>query len=150
MTTALRLISLEDIELILPFVPAYQEFEEVEMTDKERESSVRGLISGPKLGGIWIIYNDSKPVGYIALCVGYSFEFGGLDAIIDEFYILPKYRGKGLGRKALELIKIESKKIGLRALHLEVVRTNSRAQSLYSRAQFKAREKYILMSVTLN
>ena len=87
--------------------------------------------------------------GYIALTYGYSLEFGGRDAFIDEFYIRPDFRGEGLGQTILGLIQQEAERLGIRALHLEVARTNLRAQRLYARANFQPRNKYVLMSATL-
>ncbi len=149
MTIAIQRASIQHLELILPLVRAYHEFEEVDTTESARESSIRQLLSNHSLGGIWLIYSDKTLAGYIALCQGYSIEFGGYDAFIDEFYIQTEFRGRGLGKQTLEFVKTEAKKIGIRALHLEVAHTNTNAQRLYSQAQFKPREKYMLMSVTL-
>ena len=145
----IQLASEDDLAEILPFVCAYHEFEELNLTDIERERSVRTLLSDRLLGGIWLVHVDVEPVGYIALCFGYSIEFAGQDAFVDEFYIHPKFRDKGIGTKVLELIKEEAIKMNIRALHLEVARSNRKAQGLYSRAHFKAREKYVIMSVNL-
>jgi hypothetical protein len=35
------------------------------------------LLDDDRLGRIWIIQSDHQAVGYIALCLGYSIEFGG-------------------------------------------------------------------------
>lgn len=149
MDVRLEMVSENHLEELLPLVRAYHEFEKIHISDLEREKAVRCLVSDRALGGIWYVYTDREIAGYIALCVGFSIEFSGFDAFIDEFYIRPEYRGKGIGTKVLELAKAEAKKIGIRALHLEVARTNVTAQNIYSRANFKAREKYVLMSVNL-
>jgi GNAT superfamily N-acetyltransferase len=149
MHAEIRFASEDDIDLMLPLVRAYHEHEGLDISDSERESSVRGLISDHAFGGIWLIYVGGAPVGYIVLCKGYSIEFGGYDAFIDEFYIRPEFRGKGFGKSSLELIKAEATKIGIRALHLEVARTNEIARKLYAGAGFEAREKYVLMSIIL-
>ena len=150
MTTDLGLTSLDDLEWILPLVKAYHDFEDVHMSDAGRAASVRELLSNSSYGGIWGIYHDGRPVGYLALCTGYSIEFGGQDAFIDEFYIKPDYQGRGVGSKALALIKSEAAKRGLRALHLEVDRSNRTAKRVYAKAQFIERDKYLLMSCSLS
>jgi len=61
-----------------------------------------------------LLYNDVEFVGYIALCVGYSIEFAGL----DEFYIHPEFRSKGIGTKVLVLVKAEARKMEIQAIHL--------------------------------
>lgn len=149
MEIKIQLASKDDLSELLPFVHAYHDFEGIVLTEFERERSVRSLLSDMSLGGIWLAYEGTEIVGYIALCVGYSIEFGGLDAFVDEFYIHPNYRGKGIGKTVLEFVKVEARKMNIRALHLEVSRTNTKAREFYSRANFKAREKYVLMSVKL-
>ncbi len=134
---------------LLPLVREYHEFEEIILTEVARENSLRTLLAHRNLGGIWMVYADNKPIGYIALCVGYSIEFNGLDAFVDEFFIQSEFRHKGIGLKVLDLIKVEARKMQIRAIHLEVSRMNYRAQALYKRANFKPREKYLLMSVDL-
>ncbi len=134
---------------LLPLVRAYHTFEGFNLSEKVREEAVRKLLCDRSLGGIWLIYNGLELVGYITLCVGFSLEFAGLDGFVDEFYIHPPFRGKGMGTKVLVLIKAEAKKMNIQALHLEVARKNVQAQALYAKADFKTREKYVLMSVNL-
>ncbi len=150
MTIQLQLLTENQIDTVLPLVAAYHEFESLETTEIERTSAIRKLISDHNLGGIWLIYSEEELAGYIALCRGFSIEFGGFDAFVDEFYLLPKFRGQGIGAETLEQIKAEASKMDIEALHLEVARANTRAQKLYAKAQFKPRDKYVLMTVQLS
>jgi GNAT superfamily N-acetyltransferase len=149
MTPEIKIASIEDLEILLPLVRAFHEFEDIHITEEQRESSLTALLANAELGGIWLIYYNRQLVGYVALCLGYSIEFSGKDAFIDEFYIRPEFRGKGLGTQTLEFIKIAAKNLDIRAIHLEVARTNTNAHQLYSRSSFEVREKYVLMSVNL-
>ena len=149
MSCKLQLASIEELPLLLPLVTAYHEFESIHQTDQYRQKALSDLLSDNSLGGIWLIAQDTHTAGYIALTFGYSIEFGGRDAFIDEFYICPELRGQGLGKKALDLIQAVSKSLGIRALHLEVAHANKRAQRLYTHANFQARSNYILMSADL-
>ena len=76
-------------------------------------------------------------------------EFAGMEATIDESYIKPEHRRKGLGTEVLECIKVKVREDGINALHLEVARTNTKARNLYSRAGFTPRERYTQMSIKL-
>jgi ribosomal protein S18 acetylase RimI-like enzyme len=149
MSTSIQRATIADRQVLLPLVQAFHEFENLQLTATQRESSIAALLTNATFGGIWLIFHDGELVGYIALCLGYSIEFSGKDAFIDEFYIRPEFRGQGIGRATLELITVAAKTLDVRAIHLEVARTNTRAQKLYAQANFKAREKYVLMSVTL-
>jgi ribosomal protein S18 acetylase RimI-like enzyme len=149
MKVEIKIASIADLEILLPLVRAFHEFENLQIADDRRKSSLITLLGNKNLGGIWLIYGDLQPVGYIVLCGGYSIEFGGKDAFIDEFYISPEFRGRGIGTQTLESIKLAAKDLDIRAIHLEVARTNTKAHRLYERSHFRTREKYILMSVNL-
>ncbi|MEQ8659602.1 MAG: GNAT family N-acetyltransferase, partial [Gammaproteobacteria bacterium] len=99
---------------------------------------------------LWLVHYGTDVAGYVAICPGYSIEFAGCDAFVDEFYLVPARRGQGGGRAVLELVKQAARAQGIRALHLEVARDNARARRLYSACGFDARERYVLMSVTLD
>lgn len=88
-------------------------------------------------------------IGYVAISFGFSIEFGGRDAFIDEIFVSSEYRGSGYGREALALMKAEVARHDIKALHLEVTRTNKRAQQLYRSLGFSEREKYFLMSTEI-
>lgn len=133
----------------MPFVRAYHEFEGIGSTEPERARSIAPLLSDASLGRIWLIFERRQAVGYIAVCFGYSIEFGGRDGFLDEFFIVPAARSQGLGREALEAVKGEVALLGVRAMHLEVARTNLAAKQFYSKAGFESREHFHLMSCKL-
>jgi GNAT superfamily N-acetyltransferase len=135
---------------ILPLVAAYHAFEHIDSSADDRASALRRLLEDPGLGGIWLIEVDSRLAGYIALCRGFSIEFNGYDAFVDEFFLLPEFRGRGVGKSVLAQIGNEARKLDINALHLEVARDNRAARKLYGAAGFAARDKYLLMSLTLH
>lgn len=146
----LRIATSNDTELLMPLVSAYHEFEGIKSTSTERTEAIAPLLpEGAAFGRIWLIEMDGQVTGYIALCFGYSIEFGGRDAFVDEFYIVEGARGQGIGSAVLEAVKREAVKFGVRVLHLEVARTNQGAKRLYSNAGFASRERFHLMSCDL-
>ncbi|MEA5466691.1 GNAT family N-acetyltransferase [Leptothoe sp. PORK10 BA2] len=139
-----------DWEILLQLVQEFHQFEDVNLSEQQRAAALKMLLENAEMGGIWLICCNSQIVGYIALCIGYSIEFAGKDAFVDEFYIRSDYRGKGLGKQVLNQIKLLAQAQGIQALHLEVARSNIKAQRLYAYANFEVREKYVLMSVKLS
>jgi len=139
----------DDLQRILPLVAAYHAFEGIDSNAAKRESAIGRLLADASLGGIWLVLADGELAGYIALCRGFSIEFDGFDAFVDEFYLEPEFRGRGIGRFALEAIEAEAGRRQINALHLEVARDNRRAQRLYRSVGFEARDKYLLMSAAL-
>ena len=146
MDVKLHLQSLDDLETIVPLVRDYHAFEQLDTTDAQRQTAVRGLLTQPEFGGIWLIRCDGALAGYIVLCRGYSLEFSGFDAFIDELFLAEAFRGMGVGARVLAAIKVEARKLDINALHLEVARDNHSARKLYAAAGFEPREKYVLMS----
>jgi len=119
------------------------------------ERALRALLRSPGSGVVWVIEaargaaassrGRARPViGYLVLTFGYTLELGGRDAFIDELYLRPEWRGRGLGRRAVATAEAGARRLGVRALHLEVD-TGNRARVLYERAGFVVRDRYHLM-----
>ncbi|WP_161599041.1 GNAT family N-acetyltransferase [Aidingimonas lacisalsi] len=134
---------------VLQYVRAYHEFEGVRLSDEQRIAAIDELIGSDELGRIFLIERDKTTIGYIAVCFGFSIEFVGRDAFIDEMFIVSGYRGLGYGREVLKQVKQELQSADIKALHLEVARDNDQAQRLYRSVGFESREKYYLMSALL-
>jgi ribosomal protein S18 acetylase RimI-like enzyme len=149
--TVLELADESHLEVLLPLVRAYHRFEKVVMSDTERAVAVTPLLQAESpLGRIWLVRLRGEVAGYGAMCFGYSIEFGGRDAFVDELYIAEHARGRGLGNRVLELLKSEAARLGIVALHLEVARSNTRARQLYGKWGFRSRKRYVLMSCRLS
>lgn len=82
----------------------------------------------------WIIEENAKTAGYIMLLKSYSQEAGGICIWIDEVWIEPEFRGRGLGGNAIKLVmNIHSNAARFR---LEYSEANPRAAQLYRRLGF--------------
>jgi len=103
------------------------------------------LVRDPALGRAWIALVDERAAGYAVLTLGWSLEYGGRDAFVDDLYVVPLHRGRGLGGAALAAVEATARELGVRALHLEVERGNNPAQELYRRRGFADNERRLLM-----
>jgi ribosomal protein S18 acetylase RimI-like enzyme len=142
----LRGATLADFDRLLRLVEEFHAFEHVEQSDAIRRAALRPLLADPNLGRVWFIEHAGSAVGYVAVCFGYSIEFRGRDAFVDEVFISEAHRGRGIGGAALRELGREVEALGLKALHLEVDRDNAAARRLYESAGFRLRERYCLMS----
>ena len=80
----------------------------------------------------------SEPRGYLVLTMGFSLEFHGRYAVLDEIYLTPACRGMGNGRRAIEFAAgIAKNELNARTLRLEVTNHNQRARALYERSGFR-------------
>jgi ribosomal protein S18 acetylase RimI-like enzyme len=105
---------------------------------------LRKFLASPDLGQAWVFLDRETPVGYIVLTFGYSFEFHGRDSFIDELYIEPQYRRKGIGRRAMQFVEERARELGVNAIHLEVDQGNDAAAELYRRAGYDDHARFLM------
>ncbi len=91
--------------------------------------------------------DDDTPVGYALLSKSYSNEAGGFVLWLEEFFILPEYRGRGLGTQFLDFLKVLSKDYA--RVRLELEPDNVKAKKLYSTIGFTPLE-YSQMIIDIN
>lgn len=149
MTVSVRLAEPSDRDVLLDLIAAYHAFEQIPHDSTATAQAIAPLLDHTDAGRVWLVEEAGQTVGYVALCFGYSIEFGGRDAFVDEMYLREDARGRGLGKSALDKVADEARGLGVKALHLEVARDNTRAQRLYDRLGFVLRDRYVLMSRTL-
>ena len=82
----------------------------------------------------YIFEDEGTPCGFALLSKTFSQEAGGLSVTIEEIYIEPAYRGRGLGTSFFEFLKRE---IPAMRYRLEVEDDNEGAKRLYERMGFE-------------
>lgn len=149
MSAALRLARPEDLDRLMGLVAAFHAEAGIQQDPDQRRDALMPLLEGIPHGCIYLIGPSRAPLGYIILTFGWSVEFGGMDGFVDEIYIRPAIRGRGIATEVLLDLPKALAGAGLTALHLEVDRTNEAEQKLYLRTGFKPRDHYMLMSKKL-
>lgn len=147
--TALHLAKPEDLPRLLPLVAAFQQGEGIGQSEDRVIAALQPLLEGNPLGAVYLIGPARAPLGYIVITFTWSLEYGGMDAFVDELYIRPAVRGRGIATEVLASLSRALGEANVRALHLEVHDGNAAAQRLYSRAGFRPRDGYLVMSKTL-
>jgi len=132
-----RLAVDSDADVLLEFMQAYYAFDGHGFDESKARLALTTLLRDARLGLAWLILDDDAAVGYVVLCFGYSLEWLGRDAFVDEFYLREEYRGRGWGRRTMEFVEEAARAAGIRALHLEVVRENTKALELYRQLGFR-------------
>ncbi len=102
------------------------------------------FISDENLGKSWLIYDNSEIVGYVILNFIFSFEYKGRIAFLDELYISENFRGKGIGKQAIEFIKKQTTELNVKLIYIEVENHNVNAQKLYLANDFKIHNRKLL------
>jgi ribosomal protein S18 acetylase RimI-like enzyme len=128
---------------------AGQEPGKIRFDEPAARHALRKFSSLPAFGRVWILSEANKPVGYIVLTLGFSFEFHGHDAFIDELYVDAACRRRGFGRQAISYLEEKAREMGVNAIHLEVDRGNDPALELYRCAGYENHDRF-LMTKRLN
>ena len=129
--TTFKPIEIKDISFITQMMQDFYAIDNYPMNIEVTQELFQEFITNENLGKSWLIYSENEMVGYFILTFIFSFEYGGKIAFIDELYIKEKFRGKGIGKQAIQFIQSEVPKLSLKLLYLEVEIHNKNAQKLY-------------------
>ena len=136
--------SLSDIPQLLVFIERFYAIDRYPFNADEISIALKEFILNPDRGTIWIVWEKDLPIGYIILAIVYSFEFGGKNAFVDELYLEKEFRGKGIGKKVMDFVAEEAKRMNIKALHLEVENNNVLAIELYRKYNFKDHHRILM------
>jgi len=107
------------------------------MSHQKIHCTLQELLQHPEKGTITVFCVDEAVVGYAIVIYYWSNEYGGNIASIDEFYVKPSWRGKGIGTSFLEYV-VAVKGDSVKGLQLEVTPVNEQAFAYYCRRGFQA------------
>ena len=150
MEITLRDAKKDDLPLLLTYQRAYYAHDRIAFDEPAARAALEGLLDHPERGRIWLVCLGAGPIGYVVLVFGYSLEFHGRDGFLDELYLEAASRGRGLGTRTMKAVERFARREGLRAIHLEVMHDNARAQGLYESLGFEGRRQAFMMSKRLD
>jgi diamine N-acetyltransferase len=140
----IRTAAIEDAPLLLGLMREFYAFEHLTFDETRARAALVRLLDDASLGRVFLVEEDGGPAGYVVLAFGYSLEFHGRDAFVDELFLRPAFRGRGLGREFLRFVEEQCRQFGVTALHLEVERKNKAAQEFYRRLGFQDHDRYLM------
>ncbi|MEQ8903831.1 GNAT family N-acetyltransferase [Ekhidna sp.] len=137
-------VTLSDYALCMKMMKDFYTIDNYPFSELKARKCFEEIIRNDHLGRFWLLYRNRLPIGYIILTFGFSFEYGGKDAFIDEFYLIPGERRKGFGSMTLEKLKEKAKQLDIKAIHLEVEKTNQVGNRLYRQVGFEGNNRSLL------
>ncbi len=123
---------------------AEQEPGKIQFDEPAARAAFQQFLLLPAFGRVWLLWVGNMAVGYIILTVGFSFEFHGHDAFIDELYIDAAHRRRGFGKQAVAFVEKKACEMGVNAIHLEVDRGNDPALELYRQAGYQDHDRFLM------
>lgn len=134
----------EDINEVLRMIDEFNAIDQYAFDKEQGFKNLAHLLGHPDLGKIWVLILKEKIIGYVVLAFGFSFEYGGRDAFIDELFIKAPYRNKGFGEKTIDFLTDQAKLLGVNAIHLEVETHNEGGNKLYTKKGFEGNNRKLL------
>jgi diamine N-acetyltransferase len=134
----------DDAPLLIEMMREFYEHEGLRFDEAGARAALAGLLGDESRGLAWLVALGGATVGYAVLTFGYSLEFKGRDAFLDELYLRESARGQGVGPLALRFLEETCRSLGVGALHLEVERANAHAQAVYRKAGFRDHDRYLM------
>ena len=132
-----RDLTAEDHDLVVPMVLDFYHSDAVDhpVDSAILEQSFQDAAdpAEPLLRGLLIQW-DGESAGYLYVTQCYSAEVGGRCVFIEEIYLRPEFRGRGLGAEIMAWL--ERSYPAARRFRLEVTRANQGAVRLYEWAGY--------------
>jgi ribosomal protein S18 acetylase RimI-like enzyme len=144
MQPTFKLAAPSDCESLLVFIREFYELDQHPYDEATLRPALDALLRDQSLGRVWLIQDGIIAIGYVVLAFGYSLEYRGRDAFVDEIYIRASHQHRGVGTHAFAFLEQACRALGVRALHLEVEHRNTAAQQFYRKAGFYDQERYLM------
>jgi ribosomal protein S18 acetylase RimI-like enzyme len=123
----------EDIPLLIEFMALFYAESGYQLDRAYAEKAFAALLTNENLGYVWLIDEDNRNAGYVVVTFRFAMEYGGLMACLDDLYVIPERRNRGLSTAALDHVRTFCENLGIRAITVEVAPDNGPAQTVYRR-----------------
>lgn len=125
-----------DLDELLPLAREFYAGERLTYDEGVMRRALGELWEDPRHGAVWLARAGPEAIGYAVLCRGFSLEHRGRDAFVDELFVRPAWRDRGIGGRLLDALEADCRERGISALHLEVDDANVAGARLYLRRGF--------------
>src|SRR5207253_10757975 len=132
-----RLATEAELEAVTALLVAQLREHHVATPEAKLASAIHWVLRHPGRGRILVAIERGKPVGLAALSFVWPLEHAGRSAWLEELYVEPAARGRGIGTRLLHAALRVAAESGAVAVDLEVDVDHQRAARLYAREGFR-------------
>ena len=132
----MRRATSDDIPLLIDLMGDFYAEGDYELDRERAAQAFAAILADERLGYVWLIQAGSQDVGHLVLTLKFAMEYGSLVSCLDDLYVQPPWRNKGLASAALLEVRSFCETAGIRAITVEVGDNNSPAQKVYRRVGF--------------
>ena len=141
---ALRPVRHGELPELLDMLRRFYVEDRIPLDEPRVRRGLEQLLADAALGAVLFAEAEGERVGYLVLGWCFSIEQGGRHVLVDELYLEPAARGRGLGTALLAAACDWARGQGAEVARLEVNRHNPRAKALYLRHGFRDDDRDIL------
>ena len=125
-------VGVTDLPVLLPMMRAYCDFYEVDPRDDRLIALSRALIDS-QAEGVQLLARDAEatPLGFATVYWTWQTLDAGRVGVMNDLFVVPEARGRGVGRKLIEHCRGLCRKRGAGKLVWETAPDNETAQRLY-------------------
>lgn len=138
MSTAIALATEADTGRVLSLMQRYHEEAGLPHDDAHRLAAVAPILGGNPLAAIWLIGPARAPLGYVFVSFGWSVAHGGMVGWLEEAFIRPSVRSRGIGTEIVHIVALSLSKAGMKAMHARLPDSAERASGFCKRCGFSA------------
>src|SRR2546428_295044 len=96
-----RLATEAELEAVTALLVAQLREHRVQTPEAKIASAIQGLLRRPERGRILVALEGGRPVGVAALSFAWPLEYADRSAWLEELYVEPAARGRGIGTRLL-------------------------------------------------
>lgn len=134
----------QDLAILAPLVMEFHAHEGIHVDTQQRNRALNEALAPNGPARILLALDKGRIIGYAIVGFGFSIEFGGRDAFLDELFVEKASRGTGIGQQLLAAAEATAKAAGARAMHLEAAHANQRGAALYRRMGYKDHARHLM------
>lgn len=133
-----------DIGEVLEMMEAFYAIDAYPFSKDITEKNLFAFLNDLNLGRLWMVEFQQKTIGYVVLTFGYSFEFKGRDAFLDELFLKENFRSQGFGSQVVDFVLAQAASLGIQAVHLEAEKHNTKGKKLYKKKGFIPHKRILM------
>ncbi|MBC7485491.1 MAG: GNAT family N-acetyltransferase [Cytophagaceae bacterium] len=112
------------------------------MSRKKIRPTLDRALTHPDSLRVEVFKEQQQIIGYALLYSFWSNEYGGMVLTLDELYVAPLFRSRGISSTYID--KLQDQKSSYVLLALEVMPGNEKAKSLYTRLGFEENRRMFM------
>jgi predicted N-acetyltransferase YhbS len=113
MALEIRTATAADIPELVALMAAFYAESNFPLPPSSATRAFEALLAQPHLGAVWLAEYDGAVVAHVVLTIGFGMEYGGLRGVVDDLYVRPMMRGRGVGGRLLTAVRAAATEQGV-------------------------------------